>query len=245
MAGTGSRLRGLDDAILKPLVSILGRPLISYVLEALVHAGMTTIHMVLGYKGEQLRTAILNLPPPKVELDFVTNPEWQKQNGVSALAVTEFVSGPFLLTMSDHLFDQAVVDLFLDSALPDELNVAIDRKLDSILDLNDAMKIRLHGDRVVAIGKGLDNYNAIDTGLFLCPLEFFRYLEQAKKGDDVSLADGVRAMAQDRKVRGVDIGDAWWQDVDTPEMLLRAEEQMQTLAQFKKVTAAYERVDGV
>ena len=136
MAGTGSRLRGLDNTILKPLVSILGRPLISYVLEALVRAGMTTIHMVVGYKSEQLRTAILNLPRPKVELDFVTNPAWQKQNGFSVLAVTEFVTGPFLLTMSDHLFDQTVVDLLLDRAVPDELNVTIDRKLNSILDLS-------------------------------------------------------------------------------------------------------------
>ena len=228
MAGTGSRLRGLDNTILKPLVSILGRPLISYVLEALVRAGMTTIHMVVGYKSEQLRTAILNLPRPKVELDFVTNPAWQKQNGFSVLAVTEFVTGPFLLTMSDHLFDQTVVDLLLDRAVPDELNVTIDRKLNSILDLDDAMKIRLHGDRVVAIGKDLDDYNAVDTGLFVCPVAFFRYLEQAKKGDDVSLADGVRAMAQDRKVRGIDIGDSWWQDIDTTEMLRHAEETMRS-----------------
>ena len=35
MAGSGSRLRGADDTFLKPLVPILGRPLISYTIEAL------------------------------------------------------------------------------------------------------------------------------------------------------------------------------------------------------------------
>ena len=59
-------------------------------------------------------------------------------------------------------------------------------------------------------------------------MAFFRYLEQAKKGDDVSLADGVRAMAQNRKVRGIDIGDSWWQDIDTTEMLRHAEETMRS-----------------
>ena len=48
-------------------------------------------------------------------------------------------------------------------------------------------------------------------------------LERAKRNDDCSLADAVRLMAHDGKVRKIDIGDAWWQDVDTPEMLRQAE----------------------
>ena len=43
---------------------------------------------------------------------------------------------------------------------------------------------------------------------------------------DCSLADGVRLMARDDKVRAIDIGDGWWQDVDTRQMLQHAERQM-------------------
>ena len=38
MAGSGSRLRGADDTFLKPLVSVLGRPLISYTIGALIES---------------------------------------------------------------------------------------------------------------------------------------------------------------------------------------------------------------
>jgi NDP-sugar pyrophosphorylase family protein len=33
-------------------------------------------------------------------------------------------------------------------------------------------------------------------------------------------------MAGDKNVRAIDIGDGWWQDVDTPQMLEHAERQM-------------------
>ena len=36
----------------------------------------------------------------------------------------------------------------------------------------------------------------------------------------------VRLMARDNKVRAIDIGESWWQDVDTPQMLQHAERQM-------------------
>ena len=41
--------------------------------------------------------------------------------------------------------------------------------------------------------------------------------------------DGVRLMAAERKVRAIDIGEAWWQDVDTPEMLAHAEQEVARL----------------
>ena len=42
MAGEGSRLRGSDSTFLKPFVPVLGRPLISYALDTLIRAGITT-----------------------------------------------------------------------------------------------------------------------------------------------------------------------------------------------------------
>jgi 1L-myo-inositol 1-phosphate cytidylyltransferase len=229
MAGSGSRLRDSDETFLKPLVPILGRPLVCYVIDSLIEAGINKINFIVGYQSERLRAAMEKLAPPKREWVFIENPCWQKQNGVSLLAAANRVTAPFLLTMSDHLFDNAIVDLLIESADFDLLNLAVDRKIDSVFDLDDAMKIQTDGDKVVAIGKNLPDYDAIDTGLFICPEAIFDYLERARSGssrNDCALADGVRLLAADGKVRAIDIGEAWWQDVDTPQMLLRAEERM-------------------
>jgi 1L-myo-inositol 1-phosphate cytidylyltransferase len=229
MAGDGSRLRDSDNTLLKPFAPVLGRPLISYTLNGLVRAGIKTVNFVVGYESGRMIAQVEQLIPSDLRTFFIENRDWHKQNGISLLAAAGHVGAPFLLTMADHLFDDAMFDRLLDSFDPGFLNIAVDRKLDSIFDLNDAMKIRTSGNKIIDIGKKLRDYDAIDTGLFICPLEIFDYLERAKAcshRSDCSLATGVRLMAGDHKVRAIDIGDAWWQDVDTPQMLQHAEKQI-------------------
>ena len=228
MAGSGSRLRGSKETFLKPFVPVLGHPLIRYTMDALVHAGIKKVNFVVGYESDRMIAKVKQLIPPGLEHCFIENPEWRKQNGISLLAAANQMTAPFLLTMSDHLFDESIVDLLIDSSDPGLLNIAMDRKLDSIFDLDDAMRVQTHGHQIVAIGKHLRDYDAIDAGMFVCPVKIFDYLERAKQNGDCSLADGVRLMAEDNQVRGIDIGAAWWQDIDTPEMLSWAETQLRS-----------------
>jgi 1L-myo-inositol 1-phosphate cytidylyltransferase len=227
IAGQGSRLRGADKNCLKPFVPVLGRPLLSYTLEALSCAGISTAYFVVGYESERVIAGAKQLIPPHISASFILNRDWQKQNGISLLAAAGHVSAPFLLTMGDHVFDDALIDCLLDNFEPGLLNVAIDRKLESIVDLDDAMKVQTRGNKVTAIGKNLPRYDAIDTGLFVCPSDIFAYLEQAKSnngGSDCSFANGVELMAVHDKVRGIDIGSARWHDIDTPRVLEHAEQ---------------------
>jgi choline kinase len=226
MAGTGSRLRGSADTIAKPLIPVAGRPLISYALESFERVGVKTIHAVVGPNGDELAAAVAPLLPPQMEFHPIPNPNWQKQNGVSALAAAGKVRTPFFLAMGDHLFEQSILDNLLAHADATRLNLAVDGKVAAIFDLDDAMKVRTDGNRIVAIGKKLASYNAIDTGIFICPEAIFEYLRRVLKEGDCSLADGVRLMAEEGNALAIDIGGAWWQDVDTPEMLARAEEEV-------------------
>ena len=239
MAGEGSRLRqgcggqarlrDSDKTFLKPVAPVLGRPLILYILDALVCAGIQRVHLVVGYEMERMIAQVEPLIPSSVTASFIENRDWRKQNGISVLAAAGHVDAPFLLTMSDHIFDNTIIDRLLNNFDPALLNIAVDRKLDSIFDLDDAMKIQTRRNRVTGIGKNLLHYDAIDTGLFVCPPQLFDYLERAKSESfrkDCSLADGIRSMAGDNKVRAIDIGNAWWQDVDTQQMLQSAEKQI-------------------
>ena len=225
MAGTGSRLRGPAGTMATPLIPIAGRSLISYAIESFDRAGVEKIHAVVGPNGDELAAAVAPLLPSHMQFHPIPNPNWQKQNGVSVLMAAGKVQTPFFLAMGDHLFERVILHKLLATADPVRLNLAIDRKISAIFDLDDAMKVRTEGDQIVAIGKKLENYDAIDTGIFVCPDSIFEYLRRVLKENDCSLADGVRLMAEEGNALAIDIGDAWWQDVDTPEMLRRAEQE--------------------
>ena len=244
MAGMGSRLRANGHDIPKPLFPFLGRPLAVYTLEILGRAGVTNIYAVTGFEHEIITSELAGLAPKGVKLQFIHNPEFRKQNGISVLCAAGVVPSPFLLSMSDHLFEDAVVELMAEQPEPDVLSVAIDRKIESIFDLPDAMKIMTEEDRVVEIGKELSVFDAIDTGLFLCSSKFFDYLTRAKQNEDCSLADGVRLAASEGKATVVDIEEAWWQDVDTREMLREAERRMRESSSRSVAAKTSERQQG-
>src|SRR5262249_14387824 len=192
----------------------------SYILQAVSCAGISTAYFVVGYESERVIAKAKQLIPPHINASFIVNREWEKQNGISLLAAAGYVSAPFLLTIGDHVFDDTIIECLLENSKAGVLNIAIDRKLHSIVDLDDAMKLQTRGSNVTGIGKNLRTYNAIDTGLFVCPQEIFAYLEQAKSingGSDCSLANGVELMAADGKVRGICIGSAPLHGICTPQ----------------------------
>src|SRR5437868_2557935 len=175
MAGAGSRLVGPASGALKPLTPILKRPMVSYICDALNDCGVEVIHAVVGYQSELLVQQVKLAVPAAIEVRFIENGHWRKQNGLSVLAAAGRVKSPFVLTMSDHLFDDDLLGSLLRHSNRSGLNLAIDRKIESIVDIKDAMKVRITANRVISIGKELSEYDAIDTGLFLGNDDLFAY----------------------------------------------------------------------
>ncbi|HEV3409062.1 MAG TPA: hypothetical protein VG095_02120, partial [Chthoniobacterales bacterium] len=190
----------------------------------------------------RLRAEVTELVPPAMSFHPIINPEWQKQNGVSVLAAEDHAHAPFFLTMGDHLFEREILERLLADGDHAQANLAVDRNIASIFDLDDATKVATEGTRIAAIGKELEEFDAIDTGVFLCPNELFVYLRRAQVNGDCSLSDGIRLMGREGKARAVDIGDAWWQDVDTPAMLAQAERMSARLLGERGRGLAQERV---
>lgn len=218
-AGRGSRL-SQGDASLKPLRCVAGTPLIVRVLKTLRSEGIHEAVIVLGFEGQQLRRALeVSTELSGLRLIFVDNPRWESSNGLSVLAAEALIDRDCLLLMADHLIAPELVRRLVRSELPEgACALGVDFDIERCFDIEDATKVRVAAERIVAIGKTLEGYNAIDTGVFRVGRALVEALSAVNDlRGDASLSDGVRALAERGKMVALDIGDAQWIDVDTPD----------------------------
>ena len=222
-AGNGTRMRPLSAGLPKPLVQFRGRPILEHVILRAREAGVEEFVIVLGYRADLIRHWLESQWSWRASFTFVENPDYHKHNGISALKARSALHGNFLLLMADHLFEPATASRLLQQRLaPREVILAVDPKIDRIFDIDDATKVRRAGDSIVDIGKEIAEYDALDTGMFLCSPALFDDLKSASKHGNCSLSDGMRRLARDGRLRAMEIGDAQWHDVDTPEALAYA-----------------------
>lgn len=223
-AGNGDRFQNgtRQSKLLQP---VLGRPLILRTLATAADAGITAFHIVVGYQADTVQAVIERGAPRGCALHFTHNPNWHLENGVSVLTVRERLRDRrFALLMGDHLFEARVLTRLLETAVaPNESLLAIDAGPVHPEIAAEATKVRLNGDRITAIGKDLNSYDALDTGLFVCAPALFPALEIARLGGDTTLSGGIRQLAARGLMRGVGVGAATWCDIDTLQDLAAAE----------------------
>ena len=223
-AGNGSRIASVSGGVPKPLVPLRGIPLLEHIMTSCQEAGITRFVIVVGYRADFIRRWIHGRPFDGISVTIIENPEYHKANGVSALAAKNELRNPFLLLMSDHIFEPKTAKALLQQPLAnDEVILAVDHNVNGVFDLDDATKVKRDANHIVEIGKDLARYDALDTGMFLCSPALFDRLEAAKEHGNCSLSDGMRQLAREQKLRAFDIGEAHWQDVDSPEALAHAE----------------------
>jgi choline kinase len=217
-AGHGSRLR--DAAPSKPLCPVAGVPLIDRALTSLAAAGIARAIVVTGYLAEGLEDHLAAHDWP-LTVECVRSADWRQPNGVSVLAAAPLVAGETLLAMCDHLVEPALYARLAATGAQDGLTLGIDRRLSHPwIDPEDVTCVATEGDRITAIGKGLEPHDCYDVGVFAIDRPLFDALAALPSP---SLTEGVRMLAAEGKARVVECSDLDWIDVDDAKALAAAE----------------------
>ena len=227
-AGKGSRLRHQGDS--KPLITILGLPLIERVIRTAMEAGADDFFVVTGYQEELIRSFLVSLTHRLgCSITPIFNEDWEKENGLSVLKAKEYLQEPFLLLMADHLFDPSIARELMALALSNgeiALGVDSDTRISSV-DMEDVTRVKVKDGKILDIGKGMTDFNGFDTGIFLCTTAIFKALERSTKQDgDITLSGAVKILAAEGKAKTFEISGRFWIDVDDPAAFRRAENSL-------------------
>jgi len=235
-AGRGRRLSPRGDS--KPLIPLLGLPLIERTILTAKDAGLTDFCVVTGHNGDKVRGFLDGLAQKRgVRITHVVNDEWERDNGLSVLKAKGLLADDFVLLMADHILDEAILPKLKKETVGDgELILAVDcrTKGNSNVDIDDVTKVLVEDGRILDIGKNIEEYNAYDTGVFLCSPGIFAALEESVSTGDSTLSGGIRAMVEEGKAKSLDIGEHYWIDVDDETAFRNAERVL--LAGLKKPT---------
>ncbi|RLE35496.1 hypothetical protein DRJ24_02440, partial [Candidatus Acetothermia bacterium] len=226
-AGEGRRICGEGES--KPLIPLLGVPLIERVVRSALESGADEFYVVTGYEGERVRDFLKRLEERlKIRITPLVNDRWEEGNGLSVLKARDVLDEPFLLLMGDHLFDPQMARALIVHEPPEgEIALVVDEDLaNPLVDTEDVTRVKVEDGRIRDIGKGLADFNGFDTGIFLCSSAIFNALDQSMEKDgDTTLSGGVRVLAAKGRANAVPVS-GFWIDVDDPPALKRAEKAL-------------------
>jgi len=217
-AGNGGRLAQICDS--KPLLQVAGLPLIERTIATAQQAGISEFYVVTGYSAEGVESFLAELSLRRsVKITSIRNADWQLGNGASLLSARRELDGPFVMMMADHIVDETIVkQIVLEPVDDGAVVLAVDFRVNGnrLVDPGDVTKVQTTDHHVTDIGKDIEEYDAYDTGVFLCSPSIFDAAEESARDGDFSVTGAIRRMADDGRVRILDVEEGYWVDVDTP-----------------------------
>jgi len=215
-AGKGSRLNDLTMDKPKALAQLLGLTLIERIILTAKQACIDDFIIVTGFRGGKIKEKLGDGERYGVKITYIENNDWKKGNGVSVLSAKELLDEPFILLMSDHIFEHRILEDLRETKFEgDECFLCVDKAPAQYIDMEDATKVKIENDRIIDIGKELKEYDAVDCGIFLLSPIVFEALKGSIKEGDETLSGGIRTLAGRGKMKPFDIKDGFWIDIDT------------------------------
>lgn len=159
-AGRGRRLAHLTEDIPKPLVPIVGRPMLDSVLAALAAGGFTRQDTVFirGYRGDVIEARY-------PELTYVENADWERNNILlSLLHARAHMADGFVSTYADIVYVPEAIEAVM--ASPHDITLVCDtdwrRRYVSRSEHpeTDAEKLRAHEGRIVELSRKIASEDA-------------------------------------------------------------------------------------
>ncbi len=214
--GKGLDLYPLTETRPKPMITLLGKPILQYLIEELRDMGLTDIIIVIGYKGEQIKEYF------KKGMDFNVNIQYADQGekeGIESalLAAEEFVKNDseFLLLFGDIVPEKGLMQRALNAFENTQADMTMTLTLRG--DTGDFGIVEIDSMGLVKKAgiKKIDQTSEskyVDAGCFIIRTDLFdeiRSQQSLSKAINARIEKGDKVSAAIWEKEWVDIGKPW------------------------------------
>jgi 2-aminoethylphosphonate-pyruvate transaminase len=208
---------------MKALAKVGGLPLIIRNLRTLHAAGVEEAVVVTGYQEERVRHALESYHLG-IRVTVVHNENWNLGSAYSLIAASDWIEDQAILVPSDHLYPPSLVRRIIHFPVSaDTVLLAVDKRRSEVFDEEECIKVRLKGDQVVDLGTELAGADGVCPGIIRISALLVDRLRRLLHDVDIDLLAALRAMARRGRVRTLDVENARWISITSPQARRYAE----------------------
>ncbi len=216
-AGEGTRMWPLTDTRPKPMIPIINKPIIEYVLDAVIDAGIENIGILIGYEGRRIAERY-GKSYRGVKIDYVYQ-ERRRGTGDAVLYAERFPEDKFIVINGDLLFDSKIISELLqyDNAV-----------LGVYREHAEHYGLLVGTDTLEEIREKVPGSSGlVNAGVYVVSREIFKHLHNVDVSPrgEIEFTDAVNSMAREREFKIVK-HDGLWVDIGMPWDILEATQSL-------------------
>ena len=203
-AGEGTRLRPFTNSRPKVMIPVANKPILHYVVKALVESGVKDIVLVVGYKKERIMSYFGDGKGFGANIHYVVQ-ERQLGTAHALNAASGQVDGEFLMVAGDNLIDsQAVVDLLNKGRGPSMAVTTSETP-------SKYGVVTLEGEAVTSIVEKPQKRigNIISTGMYRFPPDIFKLIERGISEGEGAITNILQSHLGRVQLRAVHTQGRW------------------------------------
>ncbi len=227
-AGEGTRLRPLTHTGAKHLIPVANKPVVHYVIEDLIEAGIKEIGVIVSPNVENaFKRDLKDGSQWGISIEYIMQTE-PKGLAHAASCAREFVGDdPFVMTLGDNLLEQGMVQ-YIEKFRQGNVNAML--LLYEVDDPTSFGVAKLDGERIIQlVEKPKDPpSNLAIVGVYMFDKHIFEAIGKIKPSwrGELEITDAMQQLIDDGYMVAPATVQGWWNDVGQPNDMLEANRQL-------------------
>ncbi len=215
--GRGNELQPITDTRPKPMIKLLGKPILQYIIEELKETGINEILIITGYKGEQIRSYFKSGKEFNINIQYAD--QGNKEGIEHALLAAEVYvqnESKFLLLFGDIISEKGLIKRVLNALENTQAEMAMSLTLQG--DTGDFGVVNIdYTGHIKEVGCTIDekddsHSHYVDAGCFILNTSIFSEIKKQHslvKALNSRIAQGDKIIAAIWEKEWIDIGKPW------------------------------------